>query len=396
MYFGLLHRMIFMELTKVFLLSLVCITTMLLLGGVVGEATRNGLSPVQILMMIPLIVPTTLPYTIPATTLFAACVVYGRLAHDNEILALKAAGVNLVCAVWPGAFLGIIVSSATLGMYFSFIPWTEHRMRICVMNDIEEYMYSMLRRDGKLLLPGLNYEIHVHRVVDRKLINARFLNRSAKENFVASTREAEIHVDLAQGKILIDMRHCWVEGETGDRTYLEHKVWPVDLPKNWSNPDFSHVRAMNWQFLLHRWDTLLVQKARINDAIQDLERRVASGKTSAASAQQEERDNREGLKYTDHEIHLAITELHKRPALALGCLCFVLVGCPIGIWFNRGDYLSAFITCFLPIVVLYYPAMLCGLNMSDWGRAPALLAVWAADVFLLVIAGLLFYRLLRH
>ena len=46
-------------------------------------------------------------------------------------------------------------------------------------------------------------------------------------------------------------------------------------------------------------------------------------------------------------------EYQMRPALALGCLCFVLVGCPVGIWFSRSDYLSSFITCFLPIIVLY-------------------------------------------
>ena len=60
-------------------------------------------------------------------------------------------------------------------------------------------------------------------------------------------------------------------------------------------------------------------------------------------------------------------ERHMRPALALGCLCFALVGCPVGIWFSKSDYLSAFITCFLPIVIVYYPLMLCGINMARSG-----------------------------
>src|SRR5207248_615533 len=41
-------------------------------------------------------------------------------------------------------------------------------------------------------------------------------------------------------------------------------------------------------------------------------------------------------------------ELYQRPALAVGCMCFVLLGCPVGIWFSKSDYLSAFVTCFLP------------------------------------------------
>src|SRR5437763_12820639 len=93
---SLLHRMILLELAKVFLLSLLGITGLLLMAGIVAEASQQGLGPAQILQIIPLIIPSTLPYTIPATTLFATCVVYGRLAHDNEILAIKAAGVNIL------------------------------------------------------------------------------------------------------------------------------------------------------------------------------------------------------------------------------------------------------------------------------------------------------------
>ena len=65
-----------------------------------------------------------------------------------------------------------------------------------------------------------------------------------------------------------------------------------------------------------------------------------------------------------------------RPALSLGCLFFILVGCPVGIWFSRSDYLSAFITCFLPIVFVYYPLMLCGTGMAKEGRYNMIPLVW--------------------
>src|SRR5213080_2590743 len=105
---SILHRMILLELLKVFALSLLGITGILLLAGIVAEASQQGLGPMQILTIIPLLVPSTLPYTIPATTLFATCVVYGRLSADNEILAIKSAGVNILKVVWPGMLLGIV------------------------------------------------------------------------------------------------------------------------------------------------------------------------------------------------------------------------------------------------------------------------------------------------
>src|SRR5262245_53401253 len=121
--------MILWELAKVFVLCLVAVTGIVLMAGIIAEASQQGLSPAQILAIIPLIVPSTLPYTIPATTLFATCVVYGRLAHDNEILAIRASGINLLRVVWPAVVLGVTMSLATLVLYYRIIPLTHHMMR---------------------------------------------------------------------------------------------------------------------------------------------------------------------------------------------------------------------------------------------------------------------------
>ena len=57
------------------------------------------------------------------------------------------------------------------------------------------------------------------------------------------------------------------------------------------------------------------------------------------------------------QIRNAEAEYHMRPALAVGCLVFAVIGCPVGMWANRADYLSAFVTCFLPTVCVYYPLL---------------------------------------
>ncbi len=82
--------------------------------------------------------------------------------------------------------------------------------------------------------------------------------------------------------------------------------------------------------------------------------------------------------------------------MAFGCFFFVLIGCPVGIWFSRSDYLSAFITCFIPIVLVYYPIQLCSTNLAKDGRIPPEIALWVADGLLGIAALFLFRKLLRN
>ena len=88
-----------------------------------------------------------LPYTIPATTLFASCVVYGRLSHDNEVVAIKAAGVHLINILKPALLLGTITTLVTAGLYHTVIPLSQQMLYKQLLDDPEELLYNMLRRD---------------------------------------------------------------------------------------------------------------------------------------------------------------------------------------------------------------------------------------------------------
>ena len=96
------------------------------------------------------------------------------------------------------------------------------------------------------------------------------------------------------------------------------------------------------------------------------------------------------------EIYSIQTEIQMRPALSCGCLCFVLVGCPVGIWFSRSDYLSSFITSFLPIVVVYYPLLLCATGLARGEGKPFVVPlIWGADAVVGAVGLALLWRLVR-
>src|SRR5437588_719659 len=202
LFFGLLSRTIFLELAKVFLLSLVAITGIIVLAAIVVEASQKGLGPFQILAAIPLLVPSMMPFIIPPTTLFASCVVYGRLSHDNEIIAIKSAGINILHVVWPGALLGLAMSLITFGLYYYLIPHTHLILRATVASDLQELVYSLLKKDGQFRgRSGVktNYEIYVGGVQGHLLKDAIFKRRDSitgDYDVVAKAREAELKVDL--------------------------------------------------------------------------------------------------------------------------------------------------------------------------------------------------------
>jgi lipopolysaccharide export system permease protein len=400
-FWSILHRTIFWELAKVFLLALLGITGILLMAGIVAEASKHGLSPAQILAIIPLIVPSTLPYTIPATTLFATCIVYGRLAHDNEILAIKAAGVNILMVLTPAFFLGVIMSAVTVGLYYYVIPMTHHMMRTMFLNDVEDFLYGVLQQDGFIRHPKLNYEMHVKRVVGRKLLDTEFRRKEPKGQYydvIARAREAELHVHMQKKQLLVHMRYCFISSSDPDNGngYFEDKVWPVDLPPDIAGEQTKHRGSdMTWEELVER-------KAERLEDIQKLDAEIAlsAGRVALARPIDELPQHLKNLRamrqqYTSERTNLEV-EMQMRPAVGLGCLCFVLVGCPVGIWFSRSDYLSAFITCFLPIVFIYYPLLLCGINLAKSGRVVPALSIWGADAMMGVAALVLFRRLMRN
>lgn len=400
MYWGILQRKIFFELLRAFLMSLLALTSILLLAGIVAEASQRGLSPSQILVAIPLIIPSTLPYTIPSTTLFAVCVVYGRLSHDNEIIAIRAAGINVLRIVLPGVLLGLLTSVGTLLLYAHVIPETQYMLRARFLKDAEEFFYSMLKNDRTINHPKLGYAIWVRQVQGRRLIDPTFKRRDARGEFdlIARAREADLLFDNNNNRVVVRMRHGEVFNvPTNAHAFFEYQEWEEKMPDSPYENQRSKRRAreMTWLQLLEQTGTLVEDRdenqAQLTQASNDL-------KHGGLSRQAVERV--ESLRYQriviNGEIRAVNIELHMRPTIALGCLCFALVGCPVGIWFSKRDYLSAFITCFLPIVTIYYPLLLGGHSLARTGRIPPLVGLGGADLVALIVSLILLRRLLKN
>jgi lipopolysaccharide export system permease protein len=392
-----LHRMILWELLKVFLISLLGITGILLMAGILAEASQQGLGPGQILAAIPLLVPCMLPYTIPATTLFATCVVYGRLAADNEILAIKSAGINVLKVIQPGLILGLAMSGVTLGLYYHIIPYTHRLLRALIFSDAEEFVYSILKKQGMINYSQLHYSLFVQGVRGKTLLSP-VIKRKDNQGMieaVAMAQEAELRVDLPHNQLLLRMTNGVTSTADNSQAYFQEHTFEVPLPKDFGAEGQRRPRGMTWPEILQRRTELVEDKGRLTALLAVSMAQMLLGdvpwfyREQFRPLEDHERSNRLA------QVELDV-ELLMRPALSLGCLCFILIGCPVGIWFCRSDFLSSFITCFLPIVFVYYPLMLCGTGMAKEGRLAPIPLVYGPDVLVGALGLVLFWRLLKN
>jgi lipopolysaccharide export system permease protein len=395
--FGILQRMILWELTKVFVIALVGITGILLMAGIIAEASQQGLGPGQVLAAIPLLIPSTLPYTIPATTLFATCVVYGRLSADNEILAIKSAGINLIKVVKPGLILGVAMSLATSALYYDIIPSTHRLLRALIYEDAEELIYSMLNKQKMISHPQTPYAMYVNAVRGRRLIDPVIHRKDSHGNIdtVITAQEAELRVDMPHKMLRVHMKNGVASGQDGLRAYFQQRIVEVPLPKDWGSDKDRRPRDMTWPEIHER-------RAEIEEEMEKVGALLAVNTAQLLLTDvpwdfpQHLKELNEKMSMYRQQILALDVELLMRPALSFGCLCFILVGCPVGLWFSRADYLSSFISCFLPIVFVYYPLMLCGTGMAKDGKYMPWPLVFAADGVVALCGVILFRRLLRN
>lgn len=380
----LLHRYILWELLRIFLLALVGLSTIVVMAGIVQETAQQGLGPEHILMLIPLLLPSTLPYTVPATMLFTVAVVYGRLSADNEITAIKASGIPVRVAIWPAVFLSLVVSGSIFALHYEYIPHTHHRLREMAFNESEEFLYAKLRRDLCFNEPNFNYSIYVREVHGKRLIGPIFKERNDKGDYltVASAEEAEIKVDLANKQIIVTLYMVDVirQGNTSGR--FDKDVFTIPFPKKANRLARPRERSI----------PEIIERQKVAEPLERQQRHELGSFPSGSNEDMKQRNSYYEIRREVGELR---SELAERPALALGCFFFVLIGCPVAIWFQKSDFLSSFVTCFLPIVLVYYPLNLLTKNLGKDGTN-VYVAMWLGNAVLGIAGLFMLWRLGRR
>ena len=148
-----LQRYIFRELIKVFVLATFALTLIMCLGSILRPIQEYGVGPVQVLHLMAYFLPITLTFVLPMAALFAAALVYGRFASDNELDACRASGVSLLALIYPGLALAITVAIINLVLSFHVVPIFVHKAEKALKADAKQILFRNIQRKGFYKLP---------------------------------------------------------------------------------------------------------------------------------------------------------------------------------------------------------------------------------------------------
>jgi len=382
------------EVAQVFLVTLASLTLLIMLGGVAKEAFQQGLGLGHMLRLLPYLLPNALLFAVPGTILFAVSNVYGRMSGANEIVAIKALGISPMVLLWPTMVLAVLLSFFTVWMNDVAMSWGHQGVQRVVIDAIEDIVYGMLRTQRRYY--SRSFSVNVTRVEDRRLIKPIFSFQATGDApaVTITAEEAELRSNPGSGLLTIVCRNGTVEagGSTFDfPDVIEREIALDDAAKKGGSQSPSHLALRVLPERIAR------QRENIERTEQELAAKAAYHMLTGDFAQLATSVNADDWRMQELRMQLCrlITETPRRWANGFSCLCFAIVGAALAMLRRNSDWLAIFFTCFTPILIVYYPLLIYGVDRSKAGAVPPY-TVWLGNLILLAWAAWLLRRVVRH
>ncbi len=122
----LIHRYLFTELVPPFAINLAFFTFIFLTSRILditNLVVNHGVGLLQVLLVIVYTIPYFMVFVIPMAVMMAVLLTFLRLSGDNEIMALKAGGVNVTALLPPVVVFCLLGGLLTAFMSIYGQPW---------------------------------------------------------------------------------------------------------------------------------------------------------------------------------------------------------------------------------------------------------------------------------
>jgi lipopolysaccharide export system permease protein len=451
----LLYRYIVKEHIFPFLASLGIIVFLFIMQQAILMLDRivsKNINPMVVLEVFLIQLGWILALGIPMAILSATLMTFGRMAGDNEITAIKASGRSMSALVVPVMALAAVMTVALLFFHDLILPEANHHAAN-LLGDISRKRPAAFIEPGVLIKDFPNYTLYVEQVNSKTgdLKGVRiFADDPAQDPSVTVaatgnirvTGDAEyIELSLFNGETHstsrrndkdyliarfakqifylknIDTRlERTTEGSRGDR----EKTITTMMADVRAFKESNRTAALEYAGVLDSVGAFLARmdagapKGAGNarpPADTGIEQDSAARAFAAWGANlgggvgqalgQMRYDNAAVERYirakqaNDAEIARYMVEVHKKFAIPVACIIFVLIGAPLGIMAKRGG-LAVGATYSVFFFIIYWAGLISGENLADRQIISPAVAMWAGNVFLAVCGAVLMILMMRE
>jgi len=295
---------------------------------------------------LPLVIAELVPYLGPLSFLLAVVATYGRLAADRELIAIQMAGIHPARLILPGLAVSLALAFGTDRLLGEYSPVLKFQQRTQVAEA--EYSRFLAGMRGRNVLAFGGNVLHGEVTPDGAWRNSQL--EIEHEGKLVKIIAAETRIDVEGDLLVVRMK---------DARFLTE--------------DKSGYQAQLTRFW--RLDELFPPQVRDRTKA----RYLRSSELREALDQGPDPEQRSGMVY----------EIHRRHALAVTYVLFLLLGIPTGLTLRSSTQLGAFTGAIGYAFVYYVLALRLGKVLAEAGAVPSVVAAWATNgLFLLV--GLVF------
>lgn len=336
------------------------------------------------------------PIVLPMALLLSTSLFFARMAGNNEVIALKSLGIPPWRFLLPVMIFGVLVSFVTVWMNEMAILGRSGIASV-IYHAAEEIILGELRTTHSLTSPDGTLNMVVKGVENRKLIMPSItIKTDSGESTTIEAQSAELKIDFEEKELTVTLSEVKLNVKDGISYSSDNQVFRHPLSGIMRLPDDGTK--------LRPSDMRLVDIPRAitncKDEILTRQRILAFNYTFAAAMGASDAWSNDEIIKLNAEIasqkkliERLKVEPPRRWATGFSCICFIFIGAPFAIWLGQkgvSDGFSSFFACFIPILLIYYPLLMFGLQNAKHNNLPAN-SVWIAN-FCIVIVGIWFMR----
>ena len=365
----------------------------MLIVGVVDEAADKGLGPDILIQIIPFIFPRALMFAMPATCLFSVCVVFGRLAADNELIAIQSMGLPKSVIVVPTLGVAFLLSLFAVWVNDVSFAWSYWGIEKVVLESSDKIVYSMLQNEGSFRSD--NFTIEVQGVEGKKLVQPIIVfSKSKNDNIRMVAHEAYLHTKPESHSLEFTMNRGTVDydGKTDMHYEFDHDTQllplksPEEVAKATGNPSHLYLSQIGGEI---RKQAKELEQLRDRNATRACRQMISGDLIGLTNSDWDER--LEELEDAEARLGRLKVVPHRRWANGFSCFAFAVIGIPVALRLRSANYARTFGVCFMPILFVYYPLFMLGLTGAKEGTMPPY-AAWLGNVACITIGAFLMYR----